>query len=477
VKALGLLLTRHRRFARAVLTTNFDPLVELAIRSAGGQAQAIELLGDGSLPTADPVVTSVIHLHGLWRSDTLHTPGALTVERSVLVRSLARLYEGATLVVLAYGGWDDVLMQALADLTLDASSKPDVLWCFYEREGEAIARHYPKVLATLERLRERSVCYAGIDCDIVLPRLRERLDRESELLGRGSLCNELFDALDVGKAIEIIGEHHMGRSRVLAWFAKQANSHDKRAVRLSAKELATPTPEALLRKAADSLGCLREVEAELYKERALPTEIDAARALPLLYGSWLIIDDAEALAVPGNGFTGGVFFSELRGAVQAKSIHWISVSSQPLAKLFKRLKLTSPFLNDAVQTYAGGLDREEVNVALSARLGDKAPAAFELSGTLHRLVERLCQAEWGDIDETLRGLPDWAESLCSLWWDRPVREQRLLVRIAGGARLAELSKRERVHAAELRERGLLVEVGEEYALNGGVWEAHVRRQR
>jgi len=476
VKALGLLLTRHRRFAKAVLTTNFDPLVELAIRSAGGHTHAIELLGDGSLPTPDPLVTSVIHLHGLWRSDTLHTPGALTVERSVLVRSLARLYEGVTLVVLAYGGWDDVLMQALADLTLDTSSTPDVLWCFYEREGEAIAHRYPKVLATLGRLRERAVCYAGIDCDVVLPRLRERLDRENELLGRGSLCNELLQALNAGHAIEIIGEHHMGRSRVLAWFAKQAELYDKRAVRLSAKELATPTPEALLRKAAESLGCLEEVEAELYKERALPTEIDAARALRSLYGSWLIIDDAEALAVPGNGFVGGNFFSELRGAVEAGDIHWISVSSQPLRELFEPY-LTSPFLNDAVQTHAGGLDREEVKVALSARLGVKASAAFELAGTLHRLVERLCQAEWGDVDEALRGLPAWAESLCSLWWDRPVPEQELLRRIADGATLVELSKGERAHAAELRKRGLLVEVGAEYALNGGVWEAHVRRQR
>jgi hypothetical protein len=473
VKALGLLVARHPRFRKAVLTTNFDPLVEVAIRAAGGQAQAIELLGDGGLPISDPAVTSVIHLHGLWRSDTLHTPGALTVDRNTLERALARLYEDVTLVVIAYGGWDDVLMQALAKLTIDASSKPDVLWCFFERDIETISRRYPNVLDTLGKLRERAVCYAGIDCNTVLPRLRERLDHEGELLGRASLCSELLDALDQGNAIEIVGEPQMGRSHVLRWTAKQAEMFDKRAARVSAKELAKPTPEALLRKVADVLGCLEAVEAVLYEQRALPNEADAARALRLLHGSWIVIDDAEALAVEGNGFTGGTFFSELRGAVQDRKIHWISASSQPLGELFEARGLTSRFLNDATRTYAGGLDRTEVRSAMDARLGAKADAAIALSGTLHRLVDRVCKAEWGDVDETLRGLPAWAEELCDLWWGRSPEEQALLVAIAGGK---ALSGRERTDAVELCKRGLVIEVGDGFALNGGVWEAYVRRR-
>jgi hypothetical protein len=473
VKALGLLVARHPRFRKAVLTTNFDPLVEVAIRAAGGQAQAIELIGDGALPSSDPAITSVIHLHGLWRSDTLHTPGALTVERAALERALARLYEDVTLVVIAYGGWDDVLMQALAKLTIDASSKPDVLWCFFERDIETIKQRYPKVLTTLGHLRERAVCYGGIDCNAVLPRLRERLDHEGELLGRGSLCSELLDALDRGNAIEIVGEPQMGRSHVLRWAAKQAALFDKRAARVSAKELARPTPEALLRKVAEVLGCLEVVEAALYEQRALPNEADAARALRLLHGSWIVIDDAEALAVEGNGFSGGTFFAELRGAVQDRKIHWISASSQPLGDLFEARGLTSRFLNDAVRTYAGGLDRTEVRLALGARLGAKADAAIALSGTLHRLVERVCKAEWGDVDETLRGLSEWAEDLCSLWWERSPEEQRLLVAIAQGK---QLSGRERADAVELCKRGLVIEVGDGFALNGGVWEAYVRRR-
>ncbi len=476
VKALGLLVARHPRFRLAVLTTNFDPLVEVAIRAAGREAQAIELLGDGPLPILDPAVTSVIHLHGLWRSDTLHTPGALTVNRATLERALARLYEGVTLVVITYGGWDDVLMQALAKLTIDANSKPDVLWCFFERDIETIQRRYPNVLATLAKLRERAVWYAGIDCNIVLPHLRKRLDHEGELVGRGSLCSELFDALDQGNAIEIVGEPQMGRSRVLAWAAKQAAVFGKRAARLSAKELSRPTPEALLRKVAELLGCSEVVEAALYEQRALPNEADAARALRLLHGSWILVDDAEVLAVEDNGFTGGTFFSELRGAVQDRKIHWISASSQPLGDLFEARGLTSRFLNDAARTYAGGLDRTEVRSAFEARLGAKADAALALSGTLHRLVERVCKAEWTDIDETLRGLPDWAESLCALWWERSSREQRLLVAIAAGTAAACQSERERGDAVELCKRGLLVEVEGRFALNGGVWEAYVLRR-
>lgn len=51
-----------------------------------------------------------------------------------------------TLIMIGYGGWDDVLMQALAGLVRDASARPNVLWCFYESEPTTIAARYPKVM-------------------------------------------------------------------------------------------------------------------------------------------------------------------------------------------------------------------------------------------------------------------------------------------------------------------------------------------
>lgn len=473
-KALGLLLTRHRaRFGRIVLTTNFDPLVEIAMRSAGGHAIAVDQFADGALPSADPQVTPVVHLHGLWRSDTLHTPRALTLERGALRRSLARLYDEVSLVVMGYGGWDDVLTAALSELAEDKAAKIDVLWCFFESDPNLIVQRYPKVLEVLAKLRERSVCYSGVDCHHVLPKLRARLDGEHELIGRSAICNALIDALHAQQAVEIVGERKMKRTELLTWVADQSKPFDTRVACFSARELACATPEALVRKVAQETERKVEVEAELVRRRSVPNAEDVARALNLLRGTAILIDDAEALAAEGHEFT-GTFFAELRSKVQARELLWISVSSTPLGELFEERGLTSQFLNDATRIYAGGLDRREVEVALSARLGRRMNEALELTGTFPELVYRALDAEWGDVEQALQGLSPWAGGLCELWWRRRPNEQALLKRIANGLPAAEMSSRDRSDTDELCKRGLLVETGDGFALNGSIWEAYVR---
>lgn len=471
VKALGLLVARHpRRFGRTVLTTNFDPLIELAIRAAGGQAHAVAQLGDGALAAHDPAVTSVVHLHGLWRTDSLHTPRALTVDRAVLRRALARLYQEVTLVVLGYGGWDDVLTAALAELAGDPGARPDVVWCFYEKEPRKIEARDAGLLALFRRFGERVACYAGVDCNVMLPRLREAVDGEGELLGREALCDELYDALDSDHAVEVIGETHMKRSRLLKWIQQQAPRGTPTAL-INARELSAPTPKALVRRVADAVGRLTEMDDELHRFRSVPTTEDATRALTLLRGVWILVDDADALARLGHQFT-EAFFAELRARVQARDIRWISDGRTPLGPLFLGHGLTSQFLNDARLLYAGGLDRGVVERALCARLGARGPAALALAGTLPRLVYRLCDAEWGDVDGTLDGLAAWAEGMCALWWDRSPAEQALLRRIAAGA--TDLGTRERSDAAGLCHRGLLVETPAGFALNGKIWGDYVR---
>ena len=474
VKALGNILAGHReRFGRVVLTTNFDPLIELAVRSAGGQSMAVDRLGDGALPSADPVVTPVVHVHGLWRSDTLHTPGALTIDRVALRRSLARLFDEVTLVVMAYGGWDDVLTASIVELAADVGARADVLWCFYEDDPVQIAQRYPKVLDMLAGLRERASRYAGVDCNDLLPRLRRRLDRECELIGRNTTCRTLLKEVDAKHAVEIIGERKMHRSQLLKWMGRRALASKNRAVLFNARELCDPTPEALVRKVAEQLGLEKEAEVELCRHRSVPADIDVARTLRLLDGTWILIDDAEALARKGHTFTES-FFDALRAKVEAKELHWVSVSETPLCELFEQEGLTSQFLNDATRVYAGGLDREEVRVALRARIGPRLSDALRLAGTLPRLVYRLCDAEWGDVDRALETLPDWSEGLCTLWWSRSEHERALLVRICGGVSIDDLTSRQRSAAAKLRLRGLVVEQDGRFTLNGLVWEGYVR---
>jgi hypothetical protein len=161
------------RFLGPILTTNFDPLLSLAVRATGGHPTRSILDSDGVLPRdaeADPEFTRIIHLHGYWRgSDTLHTPVQLGTTRPRLKASLRSLLRSHSLIVVAYGGWDDVFTAALADLVLERDSETDVLWCFYETDPAQVEARYGKLLQSVESALGRGVfrMYGGIDCHTV----------------------------------------------------------------------------------------------------------------------------------------------------------------------------------------------------------------------------------------------------------------------------------------------------------------------
>lgn len=81
VDAIGKLISAYpERFGRAILTTNFDPLIEVAIGQSGGQYFRTVLHRDGNLGQTQGPGCHVIHLHGYWHgADTLHTPRQLKV--------------------------------------------------------------------------------------------------------------------------------------------------------------------------------------------------------------------------------------------------------------------------------------------------------------------------------------------------------------------------------------------------------------
>lgn len=160
----------NERFLGPVLTTNFDPLVSLAVRNAGGRAGRRVLAADGTLAGAaedEPGICTVVHLHGFWRdSDTLHTQMQLNNPRLKLTKSLQRLLQRRTLIVAAYGGWDDVFTQALVDLMNDEQAPLDVIWCFYESEAAKVKAKHGKLLTAVEPaiVMNRFRAFGGIDC-------------------------------------------------------------------------------------------------------------------------------------------------------------------------------------------------------------------------------------------------------------------------------------------------------------------------
>jgi hypothetical protein len=158
------------KFLGPILTTNFDPLISLAIHKAGGHAVRQVLTGDVTLVGAaadNSSISPVVHLHGFWRdSDTLHTQAQLTNPRPRLGKSLQRLLQRRTLIVAAYGGWEDFFTKALIELMNDEQAPLDVIWCFYEADADKVKEKHGKLLAALEPaiVMNRFRAFGGIDC-------------------------------------------------------------------------------------------------------------------------------------------------------------------------------------------------------------------------------------------------------------------------------------------------------------------------
>jgi len=169
-QGLASLMCRDReRFIGPILTTNFDPLLSVAIEACGGRAHLRVIQSDGGLAhdVKRPGEIEVIHLHGFWRgSDTLHSPAQLTASRPRLKDSLKDVLRQRTLVVAAYGGWDDVFASALSEVALDDAAQVQVLWCFRDADTTEVSREYAQLFGRVQAAitRGRFVAYGGIDC-------------------------------------------------------------------------------------------------------------------------------------------------------------------------------------------------------------------------------------------------------------------------------------------------------------------------
>lgn len=179
LSALGQLLTdQPGRIGKTVLTTNFDPLIQVAIQRSGGSFFRTMLHADGVLGQSDGPGVQIVHLHGYWHgSDTLHTPNQIGQPRAQLKSSLSKLLQNRTLVVMGCGGWDDVFTATLSELLSDVECSPDVLWAFYEPDADAVKRSYGWLLSKFEPAlaRSRVQLYSGVDLHEFFPVLYERL--------------------------------------------------------------------------------------------------------------------------------------------------------------------------------------------------------------------------------------------------------------------------------------------------------------
>ncbi|MFF9115656.1 SIR2 family protein [Streptomyces massasporeus] len=127
-----------------IITTNFDPLIEVALRGAGIHATPVpvttnitpnmEQLGEYGVP--------VLHIHGYWTSKaTSNTAARLTIDRPALDGLLRALFKASSVLVIGYSGWSDGFMKSLRARILDEADVLDteVLWSSNSDNFEALA--------------------------------------------------------------------------------------------------------------------------------------------------------------------------------------------------------------------------------------------------------------------------------------------------------------------------------------------------
>ena len=136
------------RLRGPVITTNFDPLIEVAFRSVGVHATSVPIPLD-SAPTIEQlqeqarVAVPVIHVHGYWTSDaTLSTVPQLTKSRPSLTGLLRGLFRMSAVLIFGYGGWEDAFMRSLAERVYESDLlESEIIWAAYETNPSTVLKN------------------------------------------------------------------------------------------------------------------------------------------------------------------------------------------------------------------------------------------------------------------------------------------------------------------------------------------------
>lgn len=503
---LGQIIAQYPKRFGTVLTSNFDPLIEISVRKAGHMVGRTVLRGDGELFGAEFPGCHVVHLHGYWYGpDAIHGPAQLKAQLPRSKYSLRRLLEACTLVILAYGGQDDGFTRLLIEIVNDELTYSDVLWTFHSEDQGQIEKRFRKLfdLLTPAVHRGRVALYRGVDCHSLLPRLRKRLiptaadpsdsivlppgdrgtpishspfivgapiRRDEDFFGRASQRALIRDTIDLRQPVQILGERRMGKTSFLLWLERNAPLwQDYPVAFVWAQGRAGRSPVAFVHEVATALGRVDEVEADLSDHKLAGVEQALEKLLPVL----ILVDESANLAEPNHGFHDN-FLDTLRDFGQRGEMIWISASHRDLRKLFLGNGRTSNFLNDARLITLGQMEEQAAKELLNP-LGDEEDVAFALEQAegfafgLQWLGDKLAR------DKRDRGTVVTSYSLAmelyfQFWWDhRDDSEQQLLRLSIEGLDVAALDKRTLRQALYLVDLGLVAEREGHLNLPGRAW--------
>ncbi|MGW2918980.1 P-loop NTPase [Streptomyces angustmyceticus] len=319
-EALGHLLQLLPRWRRGpVITTNFDPLLEIAVRRSQARAnwQAIDL--DGKLSRGeDPDAVDIAHVHGYWRrGDTLHTVYQLQKPRRMLHGSLRRSLSGHAVVVVGYSGWEDAFSRSLRECVQEQDMHDiDLIWCSYDPlTNESFSS------GLLRELNEapRRTFYHQIDANRLFPNLLDAYVAAVECPRGWCHINRGF--------LDEVGSRTLSEKEVVAFFdGAQPDWPEAVDCRIPRLSIVTKLIEAVrnclrddvdgqivaavgpmgegksiaLRQATVDLVCARDDITVLWRERRISIDPEAIMAIPQRAGHHILLTiDGGAFVIDG----------------------------------------------------------------------------------------------------------------------------------------------------------------------------------
>lgn len=151
-----------------ILTTNFDEVIEYSLYQAGRDPIIKDLILDQPIKGTQGYTDKemVVHLHGIWRLDTMHTTSQLTSLRPRIEAAIKQVLSESKLYVLGYAGWDDIFLQSLTSIVKEYDAKYNIRWAFYEPVAAKVKEDNDTLLQSVSDAiaNGRFQGYCGVDC-------------------------------------------------------------------------------------------------------------------------------------------------------------------------------------------------------------------------------------------------------------------------------------------------------------------------
>lgn len=187
-----------------ILTTNFDPLIEEALKGINKNILTHSLDQDTNIDSVLNINSenlNVLHLHGYYTQDTMHTTSQLEGIRKKVQNSIENILSTTkNLYVFGYGGWQDVFIVALEEIVNKYNANYNIRWAFFSDSEFEIAGKNERLLKLVAPAIHKAKfhVYKGINFHEFFTHLNEAIKAQNTLSFSENLTKKTEDT-DVHK--------------------------------------------------------------------------------------------------------------------------------------------------------------------------------------------------------------------------------------------------------------------------------------